>query len=293
MSARTGPLRDCRHPVARTAGKRSIRADRSIEIHACHGRARQVEVVRDTVLHLLEEDPTLEPRDVIVMCPDIDTFAPLIQATFGSYDPEELEPARALPDLRVRLADRSLRQTNAVLGVVAELLDLAGSRVTATEVLDLAGREPVRRRFHFDDDDLMRIEEWVVGTGVRWGLDAGHRAPFKLDQLDANTWHAGLDRALLGVTMAEEGQRLFGGALPLDDMESGDIELAGKMAELLDRLSTAVSVLSETRPLTPGRRRSPMSPTPSRRPRSRTPGSACNCSASSTASSTRPRSMAP
>src|SRR5581483_403671 len=45
--------------------------DRSIQIHACHGRARQVEVLRDAVLHLLAEDPTLEPRDVIVMCPDI------------------------------------------------------------------------------------------------------------------------------------------------------------------------------------------------------------------------------
>lgn len=222
--------------------------DRSIEIHACHGRARQVEVVRDTMLHLLEEDPTLEPRDVIVMCPDIDTFAPLIQATFGSYDPEDVDP-RALPDLRVRLADRSLRQTNAVLGVVAELLDLASSRITATEVLDLASREPVRRRFHFDDDDLTRIEEWVVGTGVRWGLDAAHRAPFKLGQLDANTWHAGLDRALLGVTMAEEAQRLFGGALPLDDMESGDIDLAGRLAEFLDRLGSAASVLTGTRPV--------------------------------------------
>ena len=59
-------------------------ADRSIEVHACHGRARQVEVLRDAILHLLEEDPTLEPRDVIVMCPDIETFAPLIQATFGA-----------------------------------------------------------------------------------------------------------------------------------------------------------------------------------------------------------------
>ena len=57
--------------------------DRTIQIHACHGRARQVEVLRDVVLHLLEDDPTLEPRDVIVMCPDIETFAPLIQATFG------------------------------------------------------------------------------------------------------------------------------------------------------------------------------------------------------------------
>ncbi|HXY46058.1 MAG TPA: exodeoxyribonuclease V subunit gamma, partial [Acidimicrobiales bacterium] len=223
-------------------------ADRSVQVHACHGRARQVEVIRDSILHLLDADPTLEPRDVIVMCPDIDTFAPLIQATFGNYDPEDTD-TRALPDLRVRLADRSLRQTNPVLGVVAELLDIAVGRVTATQVLDLASREPVRRRFHFDDDDLTRIEEWVVGTGVRWGLDAEHRAPFKLEDLEANTWHAGLDRALLGVTMAEEGQRLFGGVLPLDDMDSGDIELAGRLAELLDRLGAAVSMLSGTRPV--------------------------------------------
>src|SRR4029077_12099570 len=58
-------------------------SDKSIQIHACHGRARQVEVLRDAVLHLLEDDRTLEPRDIIVMCPDLETSAPLIQATLG------------------------------------------------------------------------------------------------------------------------------------------------------------------------------------------------------------------
>jgi exodeoxyribonuclease V gamma subunit len=222
--------------------------DRSVQVHACHGRARQVEVLRDTVLHLLDENPTLEPRDVIVMCPDIETFAPLIQATFGSFDPED-EDTYAQPDLRVRLADRSLRQTNPVLSVVAELLDLAIARITATQVLDLAGQEPVRRRFGFDDDDLTRLEDWVVGAGVRWGIDADHRAPFKLEQLEANTWRAGLDRMLLGVTMADSGQRRFGGAVPLDDVDSGDIERAGRIAELLDRLEAAVQILKDTLPI--------------------------------------------
>ncbi|CAA9470894.1 MAG: Exodeoxyribonuclease V gamma chain [uncultured Solirubrobacteraceae bacterium] len=230
-------------------------ADHSVRIHACHGRARQVEVLRDAILHLLAEDETLEPRDVIVMCPDIETFAPLIQATFGAGDvlaDEELEapaPGVALPDLRVRLADRSLRQTNPVLGVVAQLIDLAGRRLTASEVLDLADREPVRRRFSFDDEDLARMRDWVASSGIRWGLDAGHRAPYKLGDLDAGTWRAGLDRMLVGVTMTEEGHRLFGGVLPADDVESVAIDLVGRMAEFVDRLHATVDAFGASRPI--------------------------------------------
>ena len=231
-------------------------ADRSVEIHACHGRARQVEVLRDAILHLLAEDATLEPRDVIVMCPDIETFAPLIQATFGAgesvADDDEFEPLPdgiAQPDLRVRLADRSLRQTNPVLGVVGQLIDLAGRRLTASEVLDLADREPVRRRFELDDDDLARMRDWVAASGVRWGLDGAHRAPFKLQDLEAGTWKAGLDRMLVGVTMTEEGHRLFEGVLPIDDVESVAIDLVGRTAELVDRLRTAIDGFGESRPI--------------------------------------------
>ena len=226
-------------------------SDRSVQVHACHGRARQVEVLRDAILHLLDEDPSLEPRDVIVMCPDIETFAPLIQATFGAgevfEDDDELEALPAdvrPPDLRVRLADRALRQTNPVLGVIGRLLDLVDERLTASQVLDFADQEPVRRRFGLDDDDLARIEDWVAASGIRWGLDAAHRAPFKLDALAAGTWRAGVDRLLVGVTMTEEEQRLFHDVLPLDDVDSGAIDVAGRFAELVDRLQTTVDALN-------------------------------------------------
>ena len=230
--------------------------DRSVQIHSCHGRARQVEVIRDAILHLLADDPTLEPRDVIVMCPDIETFAPLIQATFGAGEvstdddeidtlPEDVRP----PDLRVRLADRALRQTNPILGVVARLIELTGQRLTASQVLDFADREPVRRRFHLDDDDLTRIEEWVGASGIRWGLDKEHRAPYKLESLDAGTWRKGLDRVLLGVTMTEDDQRLFGGVLPLEDVDSGAIDLAGRLAEFVDRLRASLDALSRAQPI--------------------------------------------
>ena len=215
-------------------------------------------MLRDAVLHLLEDDPTLEPRDVIVMCPDIENFAPLIQATFGAHDLDD-GPHDSKRQLEIRLADRSLRHTNPVMGVLAEVLDLATARITATQVLDLAGREPVRRRFGFRDDDLFRLEEWVRSALVRWGFDAAHRSTFRLGDIDANTWRSGLDRILLGVTMADDRQRLFGDALPLDDVDSGDIELAGRLAEFLDRLQRVLDDLRGPGTVRAGRRPWPAS----------------------------------
>ncbi len=225
----------------RPAGERLVLAadDRSVQVHACHGRARQVEVLRDVVLGLLADDPTLEPRDVLVMCPDVETFAPLVTAAFGT------EPAARL---RVRLADRSPRQVNPVLAVVGTLLDLVAGRVTATEVLGLAGSPPVRRRFRFDEEDLEQIRAWTVDTGAHWGLDGAHRAAWKMSGITAGTWRAALDRVLTGVALG--GSDLpVAGVTPLDGIDSAAVDLAGRFAEMLDRLHAAVDVLGREQPL--------------------------------------------
>ncbi len=217
-------------------------ADRSLQVHACHGRARQAEVVRDAVTHLFAADPTLEPRDVVIMCPDIDDLAPLLRAAFD----DDADDPRTIP---YRLADRSLRQTNPVLGAMAELVSLVDARLTASQVLAFAALPPVRQRFGLDDDDIERVAAWIERTGTRWGLDADHRAPFDLAAVDTGTWDAGLQRLLLGVAMSEDELRLVGGVLPLDDVDSGDIDLAGRFAELVGRLGTAVRSLCDARPL--------------------------------------------
>jgi exodeoxyribonuclease V gamma subunit len=259
-------VRADREPAGRAAGPADDPrlllddADASLQVHACHGRARQVEVVRDAILHLLARDPTLELRDIIVMCPDIDAFAPLVQAVFGAHAPapgaesvDALAPGAAstrdVPHLSVRLADRSLRQTNPILRVVAELLELADSRLTASQVLDLAGRDPVRQRFRLSADDLELLQSWIPAAGVRWGFDAAHRSRFKLEQVAANTWRAGLDRMLLGAAMADEDLRLVGNTLPLDDVEGGDTDVAGRFAELVDRLDAALTALRDPQPI--------------------------------------------
>ena len=211
--------------------------DRSLQVHACHGRARQVEVVREAVLGLLADDPSLEPRDVVIMCPDVEVFAPLVAAAFGMAEEPGGHPAATL---RVKVADRALRQTNPMVALLTQLLDLAASRVTSTQLLDLAGTGPVRRRFGFTDDDLERLTDWVSGSGIRWGLDVVHRGDYALAAVSQGTLRQGLDRLLVGVAMEEDRQWLAD-ALPLDDVDSGDIDLAGRFAELVDRVDQLVA----------------------------------------------------
>jgi exodeoxyribonuclease V gamma subunit len=214
--------------------------DRSVQVHACHGKTRQVEVLREVVVGLLANDRTLEPRDVLVMCPDVETFAPIIAATF-SLGAEE-DAAHPAARLRVRLADRALRQTNALLAVLAQLLELGTARISASQVLDLAGSPAVRQRFGFDDDEVERLRSWVVRAGVRWGLDREHRRTWQLGDVGQGTWRDGLDRLLLGVAM-EGGLEIFGDVVPLDDVDSADIDLAGRLAELVDRLAAAQDLM--------------------------------------------------
>jgi len=220
--------------------------DGTVQVHACHGAPRQVEVLREVLLHLFQHNPSLEPRDVLVMCPDVEAYAPLVRAAFGQGEAGGHPGHR----LRVRLADRALRQTNPLLDTVAGLLDLADGRVTASQVLDLAAQGPVRRRFEFSDDDLEQLQTWASASGVRWGIKLRQRTAFGLPAVRQNTWTTGLDRVLLGVTADETDLAWLGDALPLDGVDSGDIDLAGRLAELIDRLESVLWRLRGPQPAT-------------------------------------------
>lgn len=231
--------------------------DDTVRVHSCHGPARQVEVLRDVLLGLFTDDPTLEARDVIVLCPDVESFAPLVRAAFGQphadHRSNETSTAASNPahDLRVRLADRTAGAANPVLAVLLALFDLADGRVTVTQVLDLAAAEPVRMRCGFDDDDIERLREWAAETGARWGIGQRQRQAFGLGDFAQNTLNAAVDRILLGVAAGESSEDWLDLALPLEDVDSGDVDLAGRFAEFTDRLAVCVRDLRGPTPVDP------------------------------------------
>ena len=228
--------------------------DLSLQVHACHGPARSVEAMRETLLWLLDpHGPGLQPRDIIVMCPDVETYAPLIKAAFSQvsarsssahlWGDDELTVTSAHPaqELWVQLADRGMAQTNPLAAVAISLLTLVAGRMTSTEVIDFASHPCVARRFGFDAEDLERITSWVEASGARWGRDAGHRNEYGLADVTANTWDQAADRLALGVAVAQGTPSGIAVRAPLDDITHSDITTVSAFLELLDDLQRAAS----------------------------------------------------
>ncbi|MBI1906180.1 MAG: exodeoxyribonuclease V subunit gamma [Rhodocyclales bacterium] len=220
--------------------------DDSIRFHVAHGPQREVEVLHDQLLAAFNADPTLRPRDVIVMVPDIDAYAPHIQAVFGLLDRHD---PRFIP---FNLADQGRRQVDPLVHAIELLLALPRSRVSAGNVLDLLEVPALRARFGVAEDDLPQLHRWIRGANVRWGLHAEHRASLGLprDEHDAaqNTWAFGLRRMLLGYATGHD-------AGPWQEIEPygepGGLGAAalGPLVLLLERLEAAWRALATPAPV--------------------------------------------
>lgn len=215
--------------------------DDSLRIHSCHSPMREVEVLYDQLLAMFDEDRTLLPRDVLVMTPDIEKYAPFVHAVFGY--PEK-------PGLRIpfSVADRQPRSESLTIDTFLRVLDLPGARCTARDLFTLLQSAPLRRKFHFDEAGLEQIRQWIDASGIRWGLDDGHRAALGFPAFTENTWRHGLDRLLLGYAIPGDNRTLFEGILPHDVEGTGE-ELLGRLASALEALFTTVEALGQPRPL--------------------------------------------
>jgi len=205
--------------------------DASITLHSCHSAMRQVEVLHDQLLDILTRDHNIQPKDIVVMMPDVEEYAPLVEAVFE----RDRADSQYIP---YKIADRSLSNESPVMEAFFRILRTAGGRAKASEVLDLLRLQAVRAKFHIKDDDLEKLTRWVVESGIRWGSDAAHRERHDQPALEQNTWRFGLNRLLLGYAMPGFGQALFRGVLPFDEIEGQDAELLGNLAEFVDRLFT-------------------------------------------------------
>ena len=217
----------------------SLHADRSIEVHRCHSLTRQLEVLQDQLLAMFSDPalPGLQPSDVLVVTPDLDAAAPLIDAVFGTAPAD-----RQLP---FAVTGRPRSRINRCARALPELLSLLGSRLPASGLHGLLQQPVVARRFGLDADALEQVQGWLAEAGVRWAFDAQHRGSFGVPAEAHHTLDDGLARLFLGYALPAQATAPFAGRLPAGDAEGAEADTLGALwryARALAQLQRRCSV---------------------------------------------------
>lgn len=221
-------------------GRRRLQpADGSVQLHACHGKLREVEVLYDNLLRFFEEVEGLQPRDIVVMAPDIESYSPYISAVFEAPRGERIP---------YTIADRRLLNEGEVATAFSRLLSLRGGRFSSVELFDLLSSPPVMRRFGFDESGLEAVRNWIVDARIRWGIDENDRQAAGLDAYRQNSWRAGLDRLFLGYAMDPEAG-VVEGISPFEEFNPDAAAALGQLGDFIDAVEAFADELERPRGL--------------------------------------------
>ncbi len=228
--------------------------DQSIQFVSAHSPLREVQTLFDQMLSWFDQDAaelksdkrtkdqalnsrdSLKPRDILVMVPDIDVYAPYIEAVFGS----------ASDELRIpwAIADQALNKENLIIDSFLRLLQLPSSRLTITDIIEFLEVPAVAQKFDIELKDLDQIKHWLSSANIRWGLDESHRSDLGLPSWDDNSWFKGLQQLLLGLVMPDNAHALDQ-YWPVPGVTGSQGELLGKLMAFVDQLSHWYQILQQ------------------------------------------------
>lgn len=207
------------------------KADHSIQIHACHSKMREVEVLHNQLLSLFEQYPDLSPKDIIVMSPDIDSYAPYINAVFSTYARDD---AKYIP---FTLSDQKLSYIDPIIASFLTLLSIKERKFTLEDVFGLLDIQAIREKYQLSDLQLVVLREWAQQAGIRAGL-------YQDNQIwsNYNSWENGLNRLLLGISLKAENSA-WQEILALNESYGLSAEIAGSLAKFMADLTACIEFI--------------------------------------------------
>ncbi|APC97861.1 exodeoxyribonuclease V subunit gamma [Francisella frigiditurris] len=202
--------------------------DNTISVNSCHSPLREVQVLHDRLLDMIKADSAIKPRDILVMCPNIEDYAPYIDSVFSRYGDDKKLPCS--------IADRTLLDSEALAASFIDLLQLPESNFEVNKILDYLEVPAIQQKFKISNEDLEAIRYWLKEACIHHSNDG-----------KTFSWSWGLRRLILGFSFSDSGEIINDSLLTVPIIEGSEISKLGGLYELLELLAEYSEQLQESR----------------------------------------------
>lgn len=210
--------------------------DNSVQIRINYTPKRELEVLRDTILNLIKKDPTLTPRDFLVMIPDIEKYTSLINTVFGREEDNSAKKTKIDTFIPYQICDRFYGGVGRVSADFISLLKLGSRRIKVTDLMDLIDNSALAAKFSLVNDDADVIEEWIKTTCMHWGFDEDDvKVQIKMDKNEDLFFPWSLkncyDRLIKGIVLGSESN-----TDGYEDISRADLGVLSRFGVLIEKL---------------------------------------------------------
>ena len=220
--------------------KSLIENSEGIQVHVCHSPRREIEALRDELFSRFEADPDLTPDQVVIMAPNIETYAASIRSVFGT---ENQILNERIP---YSIADYSTRSSSTVAHAYLSLLDLLESRFSANEVMNFISIPSISKSFDFQQEDWNVLRTWIEDTGIRWGLNSDHRKKTSGIAFAEYSWQQGVDRLTSGYCIHPDEESEWKSTNPHPGIEGNALPLLNRFLEIWQFLKKHQGLASQS-----------------------------------------------
>jgi len=212
--------------------------DESIIVNSCHSPMREVQVLYDYLLKFFDEDANLTPSDIVVMTPDIEEYAPYINAVFG---------ASAFNDVRIpySISDKTLSGIYSAVQLFISFLQIPSGRLKFSDIFQFLEKEIVYTKFGLTPPDVEMLKSWSKSSGMKWGWDSNIAESFNLPYYEDFTVSKGMDRLFLGSAVLAYEWSSFHDIIPNVTLEGEDFEILGRFAKYVYTIKKYRDVLAK------------------------------------------------
>ncbi|WP_343377646.1 exodeoxyribonuclease V subunit gamma [Buchnera aphidicola (Formosaphis micheliae)] len=163
--------------------------DQSISIHICNNIQREVEILHNNLLHTLNNDTTIFPKDIIIKSFKLNTYIPFINNVFNSHTADHYIPFVIFNEL----SDID----NEILFIFSKLLNLEKNRFSNKEIFIFLQCSLLRNKFDIQAKEVPILFKIIYNSGIRWGLNKKHLNELLLPNNITCTWEHGIQKIML------------------------------------------------------------------------------------------------
>ncbi len=168
------------------------KSDKSLLFLKSPGKYRQVELIRDQILQFLANDISLQPRDILIITPQVDSYAPIFASVFNNIN-------HNITQLPWVITDRSQQDKVGLIHFILNLLEISANRLTASVFESLLTNPALQQQQSISFEEVSKLTKSLQSAGFTWGLDASERQG---DETHSLCWC--LERIILGLVLPED-----------------------------------------------------------------------------------------